>query len=309
MKFFVEGRSVFDMETGSEPADCRTISLRCFSNPGQVLHLSLLGKVCALTEEQARQDALNYARELESSFPLDFVLLPLESRDDFLEATGSHFLSDQQAVVSQIWRGKVDLPLEGGVRPLIGFWQTSLRAPEQVWRALACLPDGGILNITLQPTLLGDGDRKFLETIRSKLNSGENKSLHISVLQTHLTWAEAYFKRRLTPFKKFFHLQVSVIVKDQVDNGLARSIGAAFTRDAPDQSLAGYQIVNPESSAQSRVWQEKILHLELIPPPFRLGDLADVEEVYSVFRLPYLHTEKTPLYHLFFNENGEDRMG
>lgn len=306
LKFFVESQYAVDVEPGADPAGCRTLSLRCLAVQGHALQLSLLGKICAPDEEQARREALMYAREVESTFPMDFMLVARKTRDAFLQAAGWDLFSDAQFAVSQIWRGKVDLPVEHGVRPLTGFWQTSPHASEQIWRALASMPQPSLLNITLRPMALADGDRKFLETIRQNLNTGKEGSLHVSILQTNLAWAEAYFKRRLTPFKKFFHLQVSLLVKDGFDDGLARSIGTAFTRDAPDQLLTGYWVVHPESDEQAQMWREKIYHLELIPMPFRLDDFADIEEVFSVFRLPYLHSEITPLYSLFFKKSGDD---
>jgi hypothetical protein len=274
------------------------------------LQLSLLGKVCAPTEERVKQDALEYAHELASTFPIDFIFTPQETREAYLQAIGWEFFSNPCPVVSQIWRGKIDLPVERGIRPLNGLWQTSNRASEQVWRALGTMPRPSMLNITLRSMALTDGDRKFLDDIHQELKKGkDNDSLHTSVLQANLTWAENYFKRRLTPFKKFFHLQVSLLVQDKFDSGLARTIGEAYTRDTPNQPLTGYRIIHPSSETEAHLWREKISSLGLIPTPHRLDDIADIDEVFAVFQLPYLHSDKTPLYNLFFKKAEDKQEG
>ena len=185
--------------------------------------------------------------------------------------------------MAQIQRGIVFLPTERGPRYLVGLWQASSRSNEQIWRALSAMPQVALFNIVIQPSVLYEGEKHALLDIKKSISNPEQNNEEISA---YIQWAESYINRRLAVWKKFFLAQIHLVANDGMDN-LIRSIGSALTRDSNDMALPGYQTLYPISPLEGQQWLENIRSLELVKNSQHLDEIADVDEVFSIFRFPY----------------------
>lgn len=280
-KLFIEAQSISDAEFRSIIQPTRTFALRGLNIPGIGLQMALIGKVSTEDRETVQKTALNYARELYSTLPQDFISIPIEKSNDYDRLLGRNLLKSQVNIV-QIQRGIVPTP-GADHRFFHGLWQSSSRSNEQIWRALSNMPRQALFNIQLQPTFFYEGERQAFRELKKRISNLEQAT---ELTPVAIPWIENIIKRRLAIWKKFFILQVHVITEGEVDENLIRSIGSALTRDTGDQPLPGFQIYCPDSGETARSWCENILHLEFIPSP-RLEDLADSDEAFAVFRFPY----------------------
>jgi hypothetical protein len=72
-----------------------------------------------------------------------------------------------------------------------------------------------------------------------------------------------------------------------VDDNLLRSIGSTITRDSNDNLLPGFQVLRPNSKEDEKEWRERIRLLDFVTTSMHINDIADVDEVFAVFRLPF----------------------
>lgn len=294
-KLFIESQALSEAAflANDQPAD-RTLALRGINLPGQGVQMALLGKTSALEKATAQQAARDYAREILSTFPHDFMVQTAEEKTDYDRLYGRDFFTNSPHVAS-LQRAAAFIPSLEKHQYISGTWQSSQRANEQVWRALSNTQNAAMLNITIQPSILYDGEKKMLLDAKkliadieaeSKEEEGEEVPEE-NVYSAHLAWAEAFIKRRLTPWKKFFQLQLHVLAHGAVDENLLRSIGSTITRDTNENSLPGFQILRPNSKEDEKEWRERIRSLDFVVPSTHINDLADVDETFAVFRLPY----------------------
>ena len=282
-KLFIESQAVNEEEFLAGTMQNNTLAMRGVHSPEIGLQMVLLGRSFAPTMEQAQQAAKQYAREIFSTFPHDFLMAPAKTEDEYRRLTGEDLLNGNSNI-AQIQRGMISLPIEHGPRYLGGLWQASSRSNEQIWRALSAMPQAAIFNIVIQPTVLYAGEKHGLLDIKKSISSSEsNKNEAISA---YIPWADSYIKRRLTAWKKFFLVQIHLVADEGMEN-LARSIGSALTRDSNDMALPGYQTLYPGSTHENQQWLENIRSLELIQNSQHLDEIADLDEVFSVFRFPY----------------------
>lgn len=311
LRFFIESQHVLEPVSGLERADYRTLSLHIYSHPGDILKISLLGRLCAGSAEDAEKKAIAYAREIKSSFPIDFVLSEITSRAEFLDTSHWDLLSDPKTGIIQLHRGDVYFYSGRKVNSLPGFWQSSIRSHEQIWRTLAEMPYSTVLIITLRPSALYASERQYLEKIREGLTNSNEKLPSPLAFLPNSDWLEAYFKRRLDPAKKFFRVQVSLASSQSEPNeNLAQNIGASITRESADLHLPRYKEIHPQSIEEQREWNTKLANVDFPLSRSRLEDIADLDEIFSVFRLPYIQTEKGQIFPLFFyhheNNNNDE---
>lgn len=308
LRFFIESQHVLEPISGLERVDYRTLSLHVSSRPGDTLKMSLLGRLCASSTEEAEQKAIAYAREIKSSFPIDFVLSEITSREGFLDAAHWDLLSHPNTGIVQLHRGDIYFHSGRKVNFLPGFWQSSIRSHEQIWRTLAEIPHSSVFIITFRSSALYASEIQCLEEIREGLDNSNEKLPSSLAFQPNSAWLEAYFKRRLDPLKKKFRVQVALASQREPDENLARNIGTAITRESADLRLPGYKEIRPQSADEQREWINKLANIDFSSSWPRLEDIADLDELFSVFRLPYIQTEKGQLFPLFFyhQENGND---
>lgn len=288
-KLFVESQTVNEAAFFDREQPLRTLALRGINHPGKGVQMSLVGKITATSQVQAEQAGTAYARELYSIFPHDFILQPANTSSEYRSIAGLDFL-ERTPHIAAIQRGRILIPPLHPHQQLQGLWHASARSNEQIWRALSNMPRTAMLHVLLQPAFLFENERKrLLELKDGLLNPKEN----VPNFLPYRPWMERYLNRRLDPWKKFFLLQVHVLVDGPADDSLLRAIGSAITRDTPDLSLPGYEIIRPDSNADEQAWVKNI-HSLAMPYTRRMDDLADLDEAFSVFRFPLRHEAGLP---------------
>jgi hypothetical protein len=257
----------------------------------------LLGKVCAPTAAEARAAASDYWCEIEALLPYDYVFEPVTSREAFLEASGGRLLTTTGALGSMVQIRRFEGILTNGATRLylLGTWQASAMANEQIWRALASVPRVALLNITLRPTTLLDVERlaviEMAEGAR-KLASEANSAQ----IRLEAEWAVGAYTKRLIQLRHPYLVQLHVAVADGVPNFLIRVINAALVqRNGTNAALLGCQAVVARNQTCLERWRTALFWLEpdftddAPPDPrfARLRYMMDVQEAHTAFRLPF----------------------
>lgn len=289
-KLFIESQAVNE-ETFLAGAGARcALALRGVNLPEVGAQMALLGKANSPDPTQAQEEAQNYAREIFSIFPHDFLLRPAETQEEYERLSGASLLS-KNFNAALIQRANAFIPAARGYMRLTSLWQTSARANEQIWRALSNTRQRTIFNVVMQPSVLYKREKEFLLELQKEENAAQKKS---GADSPYIAWADTYVKRRLAAWENFFLLQVHVLAEGALDDDLLRAIGSALTRDTNDAPLPGFQIMRPDSDAQEKEWRERIYTLDFVPSALRTDDLADLDEAFSVFRFPYLPDSGLP---------------
>lgn len=289
-KLFIE--SQYANNPIQEQTAQRILAFRCISAPNSGMILSLIGKVQATSQEEANQGAVSYCKELCSVFPYDYVLQPATSEAEFLRLSGDEILAQCQDrdAIAKIRRFESPLQTLKGQLYMTGLWQTSLRSDEQIWRALANFPHPTLLNVALSPTILSESERQTLWAMSQKIHE-PHKPPNEKPLLPYETWAEPFISRRISPWKKFFFLQVHLATTTRLEEYLIRAVGSSITRDNPTQTTPGYQEIRPSDNHQAKKWSENLSTLSLSSEGntmfARLNELADLDETHAVFRFPY----------------------
>ncbi|MBE0670304.1 MAG: hypothetical protein IH588_06935, partial [Anaerolineales bacterium] len=263
-RLFIESQALSEGAylSNEQPAD-RTLTLRGINLPNEGLQMALLGKSTAPEKAQAQQAAKDYAREIFSIFPHDFITQPAEEKADYDRLFGRELFAKNPQVAS-IQRAMVFIPPMEKYQYFSGIWQTSQRANEQVWRALSNTQNTTMLNITIQPSILHEGEKEMLldakkmiaDILAADAHAGKDIHQKENTFSAHLAWADAHIKRQLSPWKKFFQVQIHVLANGAVDENLLRSIGATVTRDTNENSIPGFQVLRPQSKEEEKEWCE-----------------------------------------------------
>jgi hypothetical protein len=291
-KLFLESQYAIKNELGMENPDHRTLAFRYINRPGEGLLVAIVGKIHGRTQAEATENALAFYRELKSSFPYDYILTPASSETDFIQISGIDILDDDQSDIAQIKR--FEAPIHSGEKLfcLQGLWQAGPRVHEQIWRSLAAALHPLFLNISVRCTVLYEKDReRLLKGAEEMSQMTTNELFHQKTLSALSHWNETYVERRVAPWKKFFYLQVHFASPQKIDENLFRIVGTSMTWNTASSSLPGYHVILPQFDEGS-TWQRKLKHLDFIfsgsylPVP-RLAEIADMDEVFAVMRLPY----------------------
>jgi hypothetical protein len=291
-KLFIE--SQLSTNPIDEPADQRTLALRCVCVPKAGLRLALVAKVRAASQEEAHASALGYCRELESVFPYDYTLRPAITEDEFLQFAGRELLRqcNHPSSIAQIRRFESPLRTSKGVLRMIGIWQANLRSDEQVWRALAGSTEELIFNVSIRPTILFEGERRALLDMKNAAHLAQGEPSNEPFLQNYEAWVDQFISRHVSPWNRYFYLQVHLASPKGIDEFVFRSIGSSITRESPDKASPGFQVVRPKDSHNAVEWSNYLDCLELFHADSslllpRLSELACLDEAQTVFRLPY----------------------
>lgn len=296
-RLFLESQHSYDIELGLEHTAIRAIAFRFISTTNG-LRITLMGKVSAKSKEQVTISACDYCNELISTFPYDYQLFPASSRDEFLEMTGYDLLmsGNENLDIVQIRRCEVPILANRNLPLLQGLWQASGRAHEQIWRSLSTTQNNIIVNIILRPTVLYINDIAMYSKLAAEISNHESIDYEEKIFSSYKEWYENFTMRRLTPWKKFYYLQYHIVTKGAVNESFIRTVGTTLTQNLPVQSpkpqtLHGYQAIRAPMNKRKE-WAEKIYSMNLISwnsqlPDRRLSEIADLEEVYSVIRIPY----------------------
>ncbi len=292
-KLFLEAQYSIRNEIRLENPHRHTLAFRYIQRPDEGLRLTVLGKVYARTETEAVESASAFCRATNSTFPYDYRLIPACTRSEFLYISGQDLLEDRESAprLAQIRRVEIPTVPDRKSPILQGLWQTGARAHELIWRSLGSAPTPLVMNILLRSTILYDKEQiLLLKTARevSDIDEGLVNQKSLSALQQ---WSAAYTERRLAPWQKFFYLQIHLASTGNIDENLFRIIGTSVTLAAGRDNLPGYQVVIPKREDEA-LWLKKLTNLELILANSRLSiprltDVADMDEVFAVMRLPY----------------------
>lgn len=273
----------------------RTLALRCICIPKSGLLLGLVAKVLAESKEDAHSLALDYLRELESIFPYDYTVRPATSLEEFSQLSGREILTkcNDPTSIAQIRRFESPLQTSKGVLRMVGIWQTGKRSDEQIWRALAHYPQEILLNISIRPTTLFEGERRALLEMKQSAQVPQDTPSKEPYLQNYEDWIDPFISRHISPWNKYFYLQVHLASPFEVDECLLRNIGSSITRDNMEElSTPGFQVLRPVNRSEVVEWSNHLESLDLIHTNNslllpRLSELASVDEAHAVFRLPY----------------------
>jgi hypothetical protein len=291
-KLFIE--SQLSINPIDEHTEQRTLGLRCICVPNVGLRLGLVAKVLAASQEEALLSAQNYCRELEAVFPYDYVLLPASTDEEFLHIVGRGLIRQCNSLnsIAQIRRFESPLRTSKGVFRLIGLWQTGLRSDEQIWRALASSEREILLNISIRPTHLFEGERRALLAMKQSAQASQDEPSDEPYLQDYEAWIDPFISRHTYPWNKYFYLQIHLAAPKGLDGYIFRSIGSAITREQPDKATPGFQVIYPQDIRNVIEWRNYLDDLEIIHTNNslllpRLSELASLDEAHAVFRLPY----------------------
>jgi hypothetical protein len=229
------------------------------------------------------------------------VLYPATTEEKFHAVSGSELLKKSNAVnmIAQLRRFEKPLKTTKGILRLVGIWQTNLRSDEQTWRALAGYPTEILLNISIRPTTLFEGERRALFAMQQAASSPQDEPYDEPYLQNYKAWVDQFISRHISPWNRYFYLQIHLASPGGIDEYIFRSIGSSITRENPDQSSPGYQMVRPPDNKAASEWRNYLDNLEMIHTDRslllpRLSELANLEEAHAVFRLPYLPSVGLP---------------
>ncbi len=294
-KLFLESQYTIKNELGTENPDHRTLAFRYINRPGEGLLVTALGKIQAQTESDALESAMAFYRELKSIFPYDYTLVPALSRDEFLQLSGWDILDnrEEQFYLAQIKR--LEVPIDRKLPFIQGLWQSSPRAHEQIWRTLAASPYPVLFNTSIRCTLLYDKERQRLLKSMQEISDLPDDLLNPKTLSALKLWNKSYMERRLSLWKKFFYVQVHLASTRKMDEHLFRITGTSLALGKDNNSLPGYQVISPQSN-EVDAWRKKLMNLDFVfsrsylPIP-RFSEVADMDEVFSIVRLPYLPPE------------------
>ncbi len=285
-RLFLESQYVNRNEFRTEHPNHRTLAFRYINRPGEGLGLTIVGKIHARTKENAIENAAALYRGLKTTFPYDYTLTPARSEAEFLQMSGWDILDHNGDLCALAQIKRSEIPILAGQRSpfLQGFWQSNARAHEQIWRSLAASVNPLLMNIFLRSTILYPKELEKLSKIASDISE-------IEADPAMKSWNELYTKRRLTPYKKFFYLQIHLASTQKIDENLFQIVGTTLTLKDDKHPSPGYQVILSEPDEQVNWWKkirnlDRIFSISQLPVP-RLADVADLDEVFAAVRFPY----------------------
>lgn len=296
-KLFLESQYAIRSDLGIEDPDHRTLAFRYINRPGEGLLVTALGKILARTQVEAEEKALAFYFELKATFPYDYTLVPARTRDEYDQIAGNDILEESGDTqnLAQIKRMEIPLHPSNGSPILQGLWQSSPRAHEQIWRFLAITTKPVIMNISIRCTVLYETEREMvLKSAKEIANFSKDAPNQITLLALK-RWSEKHTERRLTPWKKFFYMQIQLASNQRIDENIFRILGTSLSLTLDGQLSPGYQVIIPRAH-EVESWLRKLRNLDFVysgsylSTP-RLTEIADMEEVFAVMRLPYLPPE------------------
>lgn len=292
-KLFLEANYSIRNEMRLENPDQQTLVFRYIQRPEEGVRLTILGKIHARTEAEAARNAAAFYRGIHSTFPYDYHLIPACTRQEFLRFSGQDILDDKEndSGIAQIRRAEIPAVPDRKSPFLQGLWQTGAHAHESIWRSLASAPNPVLMNVLLRSTILYEREQSMLLKGDREISEIEEGLVNPKTLTTIQEWSARYTERRLMPWKKFFYLQVHLASSGTLDEHICRIIGTSLTLTAGKDGLPGHQVIVPKRDEES-IWRKQLTNLNLtlsnsrLSLP-RLADIADLDEVFAVIRLPY----------------------
>ena len=100
--------------------------------------------------------------------------------------------------------------------------------------------------------------------MRQSVRPSQDASSDEPYLQNYETWIDPFINRYISPWNKYFYLQVHLVSSLEIDEFLLRSIGSSITRDTPELSTPGFQIIRPKNGDEATEWSSRLEGLEMI---------------------------------------------
>jgi hypothetical protein len=292
-RVFLEAQYSYPDEFGMEATDLRTLAFRFIKRPGEEILVSIVGKIHGRTQAEAMDKSSSYLSELMATIPHEYALIPASTQSEFVRVSGNDILDNGIAplCMAQVKRMEAAPDLKRRAPILQGTWRSLPHAHEPVWRALASSSSPLLLNIVLRSTVLYEAEYDYLFKSTNEEPELDGKQPEPLTLAAWKQWSKQTIQHRLTPWKKHFYLQVHLVSPQRPSEHLLRTIGTSLTINYQSESLNGFDIVSPEPE-DAPYWQTKLLDLDIIPSTSylqhpRLSDVADLDEVMDVMRLPY----------------------
>jgi hypothetical protein len=295
-KLFLAAQHPAEDFANAEYADRRSLALRCIWDP-EIGKLSffLLGKVAAETRATAHKSAEGLWRALSATFPYDYNLDPVTTSANFYNASGLAILIPHRPTMEsvEIRRAEGIFSSEQGNIYLPGKWQNTIRADEQVWRALCSANQPLIYSVTLRPTVLFDFERQALQNILAGVLHIEAETPeNIAIFGTQ--WVKEVLESRLNNLLHPYYLQVHLISPASISDYLLQAIGGSFTF-SKESRIPGYQVIRCKQKDQVLRVLENLLWLEpdivedemTIAEFKRIRYLFSIEEAQAAFRWPF----------------------
>jgi hypothetical protein len=244
------------------------------------------------TREQALEAGREYLQQVLATCPYDYLVTPATSADEYQHLSGANLLaqSNLQLHLLQVRRQEVPLRLSGNAVALSGSWTSTAHADELIWRAMAHCTRPALLHLLLAPAIVLEEERQALLNLNQAWKHfATNGQAGMNGLETLL---DQYVERYSHFAQKYYHMQVHILTTPGVDTHLAAAVGTVLTRPVNNAPLPGYMLVESgPQDAQSWAWRLAHLEFNTAQPVSagleRLRDLADLNEMMSVFRLPY----------------------
>ena len=296
-RLFIESQH-FPGELRKQPTEFRTLALRFVHEPERnSLRLYLLAKVQAHDRKSAFSLAIQTRQELESIFPYEYKLDPIDNRISFTQETGWNWVRQSSDVFSFLEIEKYEGVLSTGQERIfiLGSWNDSMIGNEQVWRVLAGAKQRIFLNVIIRPVILQDYDVLALHNIAEYAEKIRKGSVNPALLP-YIDAAVLNYRKMAESLRRPYLVRIHLVSPERIPEYIPRAIGSALTHtDKPSPSAPGFQIVLPKSDGELTNWQQLLLWIE--PTAFspdgydvrftRLRNLVDAQGALSLFRLPF----------------------
>jgi len=276
------------------PPQRRAFSIRCTNSPGtNQLQLAVIGRVTGMDQEEAKKLAFEYWLEISSTFPTDYTLSPATDETSFEKLCGWDILenADRKGQIAEITRYENYF---NNQYYLLGSWNTSSTANEQIWRTLANAVQEVIYDISICPTILTYEDLQIayrqLEYSEKELEGTEKK------YSAWIAHGKENWQKFVDELQHPYLVQIRLASKKELPEYLARSIGFAHAHsDEAKPVMASFSVCQPETEKESRNWLHQLQWLvietparEKTPPEVhRLRKMVSTQDAMNLFRLPY----------------------
>ena len=299
MRAFLEAFH-FKYEAGAqEPEEQRTLALRCTSGPSSnYLHLALVGKICAATEAEVRRKAKEFWNEIKSNFPYEYEMVPAVEQSDFMQLAGWEILEKAFTPESFVEIQRYENIVISGDRKfyILGSWNFSKTANEQIWRILANAEIPVLYDVLLRPAVLQMNELATIHELGKQVQEVSEENANLIAIKPYLDIAVNNFTK-LQGLRWYSYIsQIRIVSLEKVPEYIPRTIGAALTHHEDKSPFApGVQFVHPEDLGKMELWRRQIRHMD---PDFGLGKhanqhmvrvrkMADLDDAFAIFYLPF----------------------
>jgi len=297
-RLFIESQHFLAEPGQIVPFECRTLSLRYLHDPRfPDLQMGIVAKVIGDTEDSARIAAIQHWRQIQSTFPHDYALIPATSEQDYYRLVGQSLIEDaiDPGAYAEVQRFEGVISTGEQRFYLLGSWHISVRANEQIWRVLSGSGQRVLLDILLFPTVLTEAELATLQLVTQHIDKIA-QDVDLITVQPYARFAAEHYKKQLQFLRRPYIVQMRLVAPGGLPAYIPRTIGFALTHNQ-DRELAmpGFQVIHPQTQVDTEMWRRQ---LSLLEPDIqsdhskdkrfaRIRKMSDAYEANVLFRLPY----------------------